>query len=78
MKDAGEEMEKLSLKPCPFCGGEAAYNKVTYSDGMVEEQGWSQSTFHGVNCIHCGANNKGLIGHRTTDDAARHWNIRAK
>jgi hypothetical protein len=70
------ELQKLSLKPCPFCGGEASYNTVTYSESMVEEQEWSQAKFHGVNCIHCGVSNLGLVGHRTTDDAARHWNVR--
>jgi mRNA degradation ribonuclease J1/J2 len=64
------------LKPCPFCGGEAARNTVTYSERMVSEQHWEQSTFHGVNCIVCGVTNVGMVGHATPERAAERWNRR--
>jgi Zn ribbon nucleic-acid-binding protein len=35
-----------------------------------------QDTFHGVNCIHCGTNNRGLLGSLPPDEAAAHWNER--
>ena len=64
------------LKPCPFCGGGAAVNTVRYSDKMVRENGWKQSVFHGVNCIPCGASNRGLIGYYTAAAAIGAWNRR--
>ena len=69
--------EGLGLLACPMCGGEAAFNRVTYSGKMVREQHWGQDTFHGVNCIVCGLDNKGLVGHRTQQAAAAAWNKRA-
>lgn len=66
------------LKPCPFCGGEAAPNTVTYTDQMVRQHGWKQKVFHAVNCIRCGVNNLGLVGHDSPDQAAHQWNRRAK
>jgi len=65
------------LKPCPFCRGEAAFNTVQYSAKHVKEQGWAKDTFHGVNCIECGVNNRGLVGWDTPEEAAAAWNRRA-
>ncbi|WP_454915016.1 hypothetical protein [Xanthobacter sediminis] len=67
---------KLGLAPCPFCGGDAAFGTISYSPGVVKEQGWSQDTFHSVNCVRCGTNNGGVVGYPTQADAARHWNRR--
>lgn len=64
------------LKPCPFCGGDAAPGTITYSKMMVQDQGWNQDTFHKVNCIQCGANNLGLIGFTTEMEAIKAWNTR--
>jgi hypothetical protein len=64
------------LLPCPFCGGHAAANQVRYHDKMIREQEWSQDTFYGVNCVQCGVNNLGLVGHRTPEKAAERWNTR--
>lgn len=66
-----------NLLPCPFCGGEAAFGTVRYGDATVKEQRWEQDTFHLVNCVLCGADNQGVIGHRTQDAAAERWNRRA-
>jgi len=71
-----EEPLKPKLKACPFCGGEAAYGKVTYPQSAADEHGWSQRQFHSVNCIYCGSSNQGIIGHRTQEEAAQHWNTR--
>ena len=66
------------LKPCPFCGGEAAVNTVRFSDRHAKEQGWGQSEFYGVNCVRCGASSRGTIaGQDTADMAAEKWNMRA-
>jgi len=64
------------LLPCPFCGGEAAHGTITYSDKTVKYQKWDQSVFYKVNCIICGANNLGLVGHITPEKAAENWNKR--
>jgi hypothetical protein len=68
--------DQLGLLACPMCGGDAALNKVTYSSKTIREQHWGQDTFHGVNCIVCGLDNKGLVGHRTKEAAAAAWNKR--
>ena len=65
-------------KPCPFCGGEARPNTVTYSASMVREQGWPQATWHSVNCIMCGADIRGsMTGWETPELAIAQWNRRA-
>jgi hypothetical protein len=63
--------------PCPFCGGEACFNTVTYRDKTVKEQRWAQHTFHGVNCVCCGVSNRSVRGYETQERAAELWNRRA-
>ena len=65
------------LKPCPFCGGEAATGEVKYSETHAREQGWGQRTFFFANCVLCGACNKGLVGNVSVDQAIAKWNGRA-
>lgn len=65
-----------ALKPYPFCGGDAANGTVRYSKSTIREQLWRQDTFHFINCVACGASNKGLTGHNTPDAAAAAWNRR--
>ena len=63
------------LLDCPFCGGEAASNTMRTSDkDLIRLNG--QDEFYGVNCIICGANNRGLVGYKTQEAAAAHWNRR--
>lgn len=31
-------MNKIELKPCPFCGGEATFRNETFSDPVVEKR----------------------------------------
>ena len=63
------------LKPCPFCGGEAASNTMRTSDSKIIKMN-GQDTFHGVNCIACGANNRGMLGYKTKEQAIQAWNTR--
>lgn len=72
----GAESEPRLL-PCPFCGGEAAFNTArTSCKDTIRLNG--QDTFHGVNCIKCGVHNNGLgLGYKTQERAHAHWNIRA-
>lgn len=66
----------VSLLPCPFCGGEARPNTMRTSDqDTIRLNG--RDTFHGVNCIKCGADTRGLLGAATPEQAAVKWNIRA-
>lgn len=68
-------MKTEALKPCPFCGGEAALNTMrTRCKDTIRLNG--QDEFHGVNCILCGANTRGLVGQKTTEQAAHKWNTR--
>lgn len=66
----------MTLKACPFCGGEPAKNTIKYGARAVREQGWKQDTFHGVNCIACGAHTSSIVGFKTEADAAEAWNRR--
>lgn len=66
------------LLPCPFCGGEANGNAtVTYCDAMVKKQKWDQATYYYCNCIMCGVQNMGMVGHKTREQAIEAWNRRA-
>jgi len=61
------------LKPCPFCGGGAAY--VKHSAGVPKTMGFDH--WNAVACRVCGA----TVGacdrrFRNKDDAAAAWNLR--
>jgi len=70
------------LKPCPFCGGEAAVGTTTYSKYSDFSQKNGVTTLYFVNCINekldgCGGNNKGLVGGFVTEQKAMEsWNTR--
>lgn len=70
------DKDEQVLLPCPICGGEAAFNTTVYSESHAKDQGWEQATFHGVNCVSCGINNRGLVGHLNQRAAALRWNRR--
>lgn len=64
-----------TLQPCPFCGGQASHNTIrTSCADTIRLNG--QDTFYGINCIQCGANNRGLLGHKSPEQAAERWNAR--
>ncbi|WP_454916532.1 hypothetical protein [Xanthobacter sediminis] len=44
--------------------------------GDGEGQRLAPDTFHSVNCVRCGTNNRGVVGYLTQADAGRHWNRR--
>jgi hypothetical protein len=68
----------MKLLPCPFCGSDdVAFNTIRYSEATVAEQGWRQNEFYGVNCVVCGVNNSGLVGHSSQHEAGTAWNCRA-
>lgn len=70
-------MPQGELLPCPFCMGEAAFGTMRFGCETVKQQKWEQETFHFINCIKCGANNKCLErGYATKEKAAEHWNTR--
>jgi len=73
----GQSRSTAELERCPFCGSEAAHGTVTYSSKTIREQHWGQDIFHFVNCISCGTSNRGLVGYRTPEKAAEHWNKRS-
>lgn len=65
------------LKPCPFCGGEAAFNttRTTCRETIKLNK---RDTGYGVNCVVCGINNRGLVlGYESKALAAEAWNRRA-
>jgi Lar family restriction alleviation protein len=65
------------LLPCPFCGGKASdAGEVKYDAKYAIKQGWEQATFFYCNCVACGADNKGIVGHHTKSDAVAAWNRR--
>lgn len=62
-------IKKQVILPYPFCGGEASPDgKANYPDN--HEARWSEDEVtiteaYYCNCMKCGIDNKGLIGHRT-------------
>lgn len=73
-KDATEA--EVALKPCPFCGGEAAFGIMKFSERSETAKMNGQAVFHGVNCIVCSASTLGVIGAKTKAQAAERWNMR--
>lgn len=65
------------LKPCPFCGSEAAFGTVRYGAYDVREMELEQDTYHFCSCTLCGVSNQSLLGYATPDNAAIAWNTRA-
>lgn len=69
--------DHIELRPCPFCGGESAFNSFRTSDRELTRLN-KRDTGYGVNCIQCGVNNRGFVlGHETREAAAKAWNRRA-
>lgn len=66
----------VELLPCPFCGGRAAISTIRYPEASVRSLELEQSTYFGVNCVKCGANNTGGIGYPSAEQAGVHWNTR--
>lgn len=62
--------ENIKLKPCPFCGGEAYFEKVT--DGSLMEDEFPE---YGVYCAACGANS---VLCTSEEKAAAAWNRRVE
>lgn len=77
MNNDQPQSRSLTLKPCPLCGSEAALNTCRTSDReYIRLNG--RDTGHGVNCIRCGLNNRGIaIGYASEQEAADAWNRRA-
>lgn len=67
-----------TLKPCPFCGGDAAFNTTRYSEDCDTARLNGQTLFHGVNCVVCGGKMHGIVGYKTKGRAAAAWNRRAE
>ena len=63
------------LKPCPFCGGRAAYGKTTYPKDSETARLNGQNVFIFINCVNCAASVGGhSMGYLTTNEAADGWN----
>lgn len=68
---------KVPLKPCPFCGGEAALGTSTIKRWKDIHGNYGEFTGHSVNCIMCGSTNRGIAeGFQTPEKATEHWNRR--
>lgn len=61
-------MEKYSLLPCPFCGGEA---RITYGAKRKDAYG-RECTVTVVSCENCGAR----VQYTRTQTAVNAWNRR--
>jgi len=64
------------LKPCPLGHDEASFGTITYSKNDKTSQLNGQFVWHFVNCGACSWTKKLLHGHKTREDAAKHWNTR--
>ena len=75
-------MTEITLKPCPFCGGEAHFGKTSYSkpleDTVWHDDGAPVTEAHFVSCVSCTASNRNSLagGCRTQERAAESWNTR--
>jgi len=67
---------QTELKPCPFCGGEAAHGTIKYSEGDRNAKLNDQYKYYFINCIKCGATTQGIMGSKTPELAAQKWNGR--
>ena len=70
------------LKPCPFCGGKAAYGATSYNPPLTDaewDDGSPVTLAHSVNCISCAGQMRPFVGgFRTKEQAAAAWNTRAR
>ncbi len=60
--------QKIELKPCPFCGGEAAYKELSGGSHIM------------VKCAECGIGTEAFRNHIyycAADKVAEVWNRRA-
>ena len=73
MSDKKKEPE---LKACPFCGCDAGIGTVIYDQESDTAKLNGQRKFWYVNCIACGANNRGLVGFQSEAEAIEAWNRR--
>lgn len=66
------------LRPCPRCGGKAAIGTIRYEASYAKSEGWDQNEFYYVNCtgFGCGLKNRGMVGKKSPEAAAEHWNHR--
>ncbi|MFA5324254.1 MAG: Lar family restriction alleviation protein [Smithella sp.] len=60
---------------CPFCGGQASHGTQRISDKQTIKLNGTD-TFYFINCVVCGADNQGILGHKTIQQAEDHWNKR--
>lgn len=67
------------LKPCPFCGGEAAFGYIRFTAEIYRPDGTQREDGHFVSCVRCGSSNQGVCcGYDTQDKALELWNRRAE
>lgn len=77
-----DTMVAVTLKPCPWCGGEASADGYTkYSKPLADtwwEGGAPITEAFFVNCMKCGAvSRSGLVsGYQTKAEAIERWNTR--
>lgn len=72
------EVEKVALKPCPFCGSGPArspgrYTQASFS-GVEVIRDWREPPTYSVQCGTCGASGS---PERTEVEATAAWNTRA-
>lgn len=75
-KQVAEWRAEHPLLPCPFCGGEASFGRIEYGEDSEQARLNGQSEFYFVNCMFCGADNCGIVGKKSPQLAAAHWNGR--
>lgn len=73
-----DEVEKVALKPCPFCGSGPArspgrYTQASFS-GVEVIRDWREPPTYSVQCGTCGASGS---PERTEVEAIAAWNTRA-
>lgn len=64
--------ERIELKPCPFCGGNAKLVDHTFWNDTTKSFSYKS---YGVMCRHCGV--QGFQFYETEEEAINAWNRRA-
>ena len=67
--------KNITLRPCPFCGGEASFGHTTVRTHISDPEKLEEVEYDFVSCVICaGSNDHHSFSNK--EEAAKHWNKR--